>query len=282
MATKTWKGDDATTPNSWSVAGNWDGGVPVNSDDVIIPAGSAAITAGLNQSAVTLNSLIVENGFDQNIGSTTGDLQIGTSRFEFSALGGTQYIDLGSSNIDALIKNAAQPGDGFFGLYLIGSSLNTVSVDNGRVAIAGLGGQTATVDDARVIGTGTLKLGSGVTLTDTYLTGEGTILQYCAGTNVDVHAGLFRSYGVGAITTVNAYGGELILNSSGTITTLNQYGGEVDLTKSAIARTVTNYNVKKGASGSQLASKVDTTYVTLSNDFAFDTGLVEVDVDWGA
>lgn len=281
MATKTWKGDDATTPNSWSVAGNWDGGVPVNSDDVIIPAGSLAITAGLNQSAVTLDSLIVENGFDQNIGSATADLQIGTSGFEFSALGGTQYIDLGSSNIDALIKNAPEPESGFFGLYLIGSSLNTVSVDSGKVAVAGLGGQTATVDDARVIGNGILKIGSGVTLGDSYITGEGTILQYCAGTNVDVLAGLFRSYGEGAIATINAYGGELIPNSSGTVTDINHYGGAVDLTKSGIARTVTNYNVKKGASGTDLSYRIDTSIVTIGT-LSFDAGMLEADIAWGA
>jgi len=37
MATKVWNGDDATTPNSWAVATNWEpSGVPVNGDDVII------------------------------------------------------------------------------------------------------------------------------------------------------------------------------------------------------------------------------------------------------
>ena len=76
MAVRTWDGNDASTPYDWSVAGNWlEGSVPVSADDVILPAGAAKITAGLNQSAVTLSSLVAED-YAEDIGTSAAYLQI--------------------------------------------------------------------------------------------------------------------------------------------------------------------------------------------------------------
>ena len=86
MAVKIWTG---ATDGDWSVAGNWSpSGVPASTDDVIISAAyTVSITAGLNQSAVTLNSLTVEEGYSGAIGSKSADLQIATDALTFQGSG---------------------------------------------------------------------------------------------------------------------------------------------------------------------------------------------------
>ena len=85
MAVKIWTG---ATDGDWSVAGNWSpSGVPASADDVILSASYVvSITAGLNQSAVTLNSLTVEQGYSGAIGSKAADLQIATDALTLKAL----------------------------------------------------------------------------------------------------------------------------------------------------------------------------------------------------
>jgi len=102
MAVRTWEGSDNSTPYDWSVAGNWaENSVPVSTDEVVIPAGSQKITAGLNQSAVTLAGLTVERGYDQDIGAADGMLQVGLSaQATIETSGGQQWFDFGSSNQD--------------------------------------------------------------------------------------------------------------------------------------------------------------------------------------
>lgn len=64
MANKTWVGTDTGNEGDWGTAANWSpSGVPVATDDVRIPAGSNAITGTLNQSAVALGDVIVEEGY---------------------------------------------------------------------------------------------------------------------------------------------------------------------------------------------------------------------------
>jgi hypothetical protein len=242
MATRIWSGDDATTPNDWSVTGNWEGGVvPVSTDDVYIPAGSASITAGLNQSAVTLTSLTIEQGFDQNIGSSDGYLQVGTSALSVDCDGGEQYIDVGASTPSPVIENTGSSSSGTRAFNILGSAIGTLSVNGGSVGVAIAGDETSTVTTIRLLD-GDLYVGEGTTLTTLYVSG-GAALQGCSSTTTEIHGGSIETIRSGTISTLNVYGGSATPNSSGTITTLNLYGGQCDFTQSGVARTVTTTNV---------------------------------------
>lgn len=262
MATRVWDGTDATTPNDWSVTGNWeDGTVPTTNDDVRIPAGSAAITAGLNQSAVAIGDFYIEPGYDQNIGSASGYLRIDPNRFEVSPVGGTQYIDIGSAAIDAQVHSTGSAGTGLHALYLKGSAIDDLSITSGSVGVAARGAETATVATLRVLQSAEVTVGVGTTLT-TLRVLDGVVVLQAAATTVNIYGGEVRTEEEGAITTINGYGGTLTLNSTGTITTLNNFEATVDLLQTSIPRTISTY-VFKGESG--LGSlQYDSNFVTIS------------------
>lgn len=261
MATRIWSGDDSTTPYDWSVTGNWEGGVvPVSTDDVYIPAGSQKITAGLNQSAVTLNSLTIELGFDQDIGSDAGSLQIATDDLTMHTSGGQQFLDLGSNAVSPEIRGSSSAGTGERAINLIGTGIGTLNVSGGSVGLAVAGDETATVTTLRVLG-GNVLIGGGVTLTTLYQRG-GSVFQDCGSTTTEVQGGTLTTRGSGAVATLNAYGGECVLNSSGTITTLNAYGGTVNFNQSPVARTVTTLNI---LANDPVSLEVDPEYITVTN-----------------
>ena len=242
MAVRTWSGNDSTTPYSWAVAGNWEeGSVPVNSDEVVIPAGSQKITAGLNQSSVTLAGLTIEVGYDQDIGSSTGYLQIGLSAAaSLQTTSGQQFLDFGSSNVNIEVLGSGSASTGQNAINLVGSNLATVSIIGGSVGIATALAKSATVATLRVLG-GSVWCGANVTLTTLNLYG-GSVLQQCSSTTSTVYGGTLSTKGSGTITTGNLYAGTMRLNSTGTITTLNAYGGSVFLDGSGLARTITTLN----------------------------------------
>ena len=242
MAVRTWAGNDATTPYDWSVAGNWEeGSVPVSTDEVVIPAGSQKITAGLNQSAVTLAGLQVERGYDQNIGTSAGYLQIGLSAAaSLQTTAGQQFFDFGSSNVNIEVLGSGSAATGQSAINIIGSNLATVSIISGSVGIATALAKSATVATLRVLG-GSVWCGDNVTLTTLNLYG-GSVLQQCSSTTSTVYSGTLTTKGTGTITTANLYSGTFTGNSTGTITTLNGYGGSIVLDGSGLARTITTLN----------------------------------------
>lgn len=266
MAVRTWDGNDATTPYDWSVAGNWvEGAVPVSTDDVVIPAGSAKITAGLNQSAVTLASLVFED-YQQNIGSSTGYLQIGLSggstEFRVDILGGQQFIDVGSSAVSPIINQTGGAASGERAFNLIGSAIATLVINGGSVGIAADAAKSATVTTVKVLD-GDVWLGENATVTTLYLTG-GNVRQQCATTTTELNGGSVRTVGTGTIGTLNVYGGTIQTESTGTITTANLYGGEIDASSSKASRTITTLNVLGQSSGSVMTDPDGVTISTLN------------------
>lgn len=247
MAQKTWLGDNAGNIGDWGVAANWSpSGVPTAGDDVRIPAGSEKISGSLNQSAVALGDVIVEDGYTNAIGTRTAPadptyLQIDPNFFRFEGTG-VSYIDTGGTgSINPEIYKTATAGDGLRGLYLKGTNFSVVSISDGQVAIAGFHGESATVPTLRLLG-GSCWIGDGVTLTtlDIY---DGDHVLRAAATTVNLYKGELLTREKGAITTVNVEGGTFTSDASGTITNLNINNGTVDLTKSGIGRTVSNLKV---------------------------------------
>lgn len=260
MAVRTWDGNDATTPNDWSVTGNWvEGSVPVSTDDVIIPAGSANITAGLNQSAVTLGSLVLER-FSGDIGTSSGYLQVAVSgEFRVDCIGGQQFIDIGASAISPIVDNSAGARSGERGFNILGSAIATLVVNSGSVGVAIAPSDSATVTSVKALG-GNVWVGENVTLTNLYAFGGDVRLQ-CAATLLELNGSRVSSYGTGAITTVTSYSGNFTPMSTGTITTLNVNGGVIDFNRTSAARTVTTLNLTVD---SRAVIYTDPDYVTLS------------------
>ncbi len=256
MANRTWEG---SVSGDYSVAGNWvEGSVPVNADDVRIPATSTqAITSGLNQSAVTLTSFTVEDGAPA-MGTETAYLQIGTGAFRFAG-SGTSLIDLGSSAIVAYVDDTVTPAEGYAGLYLKGSAISQLILNGGHTALAWRMGETATATSIRINGSAAIYWGGSVTNT-TFHANNGTAVIRHAVTTLNVVGGTIRTQGSAAVGTINVYGGICYPESSGTVTTLNMLGGTTSLLSSGIARTVTNWKLDPGA-----VMRHDPAYVTLSN-----------------
>jgi len=262
MATCIWLGDDAGNEGDWSVAANWDGGVPGNGDDAVLQHSSQSVTAGLAQGAIDLASLRIDQSFTGQIGDADTYLVIGSSVVTIGEAKGESSPPAGSSmiklNLDTTVTAvtvhntgvSAESGRQALRLLLINVG-NVVNVRKGSVSIAADAGETsqlATLNISYVDGVESdadVVVGSGVTLATVQETG-GSVVLFGAVTTIHHRAGSLRTEGSGAITTLNTYGGTLTLNSSGAVTTLNGFGGDVDMTESLTNRTITSLPVYAG------------------------------------
>lgn len=248
--------------------------IPVAADHVRIPAGSAAISSGLDQSSVALGDFIVEDGYAQTIGSSSAPLRIDPDRFEFSGTG-VAYIDLHSANIAPQVFRSASASTGNYGLYLTGSNLTTLSVMGGTVGVAVRGGETSTVATIRVTDAAKVGIGSGVSLTTLYTSAGDVISQTSSAiTTVTLEGGTIKTEGTGAITTLNVDKGTFTGNSTGTVTTANLTGSGaiLDLTKSGASRTYSTINHSQG----RLRYDKNVVTVTTYNPPASSVGPVEL------
>ncbi len=261
MATKIWTG---VVSGDFSVTGNFTGGSPSNNDTVYI-SGSVSISSGLSTGLTGIN-LIVDPGYTGSIGLIGTYFSMACATFTYSG-GGLSYIDLGSSNIAAVvIATAAASSPSTSGLYLKGSNLLSLLVSGGYVALAGQDSETSTVATARVSGsTANLVLGSGVTLTTASLS-SGNLVVNCAATTINVNSGILTTGGSGAITTVNQYAGTSYPYSTGTITTHNVLGGTASYIGFPVARTVTTLKLNPGG-----IAIYDSAIVTVTNKITYDS-----------
>lgn len=248
MATKVWWGG---TSGDFTTNANWlDGTAPSGGDNLVFPAGAGSLTASLNQSAVTFGTVTIEAGYTGTIGSVASGV---ATYFRFGCTGltcfgqPTAYLDIGSSAISPQIYSSAQADTGSFGVYLKGSAIATLTVDRGYVGLAAIAGETSTATTVRLTGSGRLRCGSGVTLTNAKCD-AGFMELFCALTTLTLNGGQCVTFGTGAITTVNVNGGSFFGNSTGTITTLNGNAGASVFTGNGVGRTVTTANVYPGAS----------------------------------
>lgn len=248
MANKTWVGGDSGNEGDYSVAANWSpSGVPTTGDNVRIPAGNSQdIDAGLNQSAVAIGDFIVENGYTGKIGTSSANLQIDPDYFRFNgASAGVCYIDLGSAAISVDIVDTSAGATGLYGLFLIGTGIDNLSIQSGEVGLAPRIGEAATVADVVVLG-GNLYIGEGCTITNVSIS-DGSILCWEAvSSTVNVYGGTFTIGYTATIATLNVFGGTCVIQTTGTITTLNLYGGIVQCANNGLNKTITTLTLYNG------------------------------------
>ncbi|MCA9014008.1 MAG: LamG domain-containing protein [Planctomycetaceae bacterium] len=239
-------------PNDWSIAANWNTNtVPVSSDTVYISDTDQSILYGLDQSAVTLAALHVEQTFTGTIGLPRTNTDGASSYFEYRdtylKIGATTLfigekegdgaerikIDLGTVQTTALITNSGDSPDGNTpAILLLGThASNVININRGSLGVAYYPTEVSTIatlrqaffDDAT--DDTTVYLGAGVTITDITKTGgvldinsATTTFKQTAGTTV-VHDG--------AHAVLNILAGLLNYNSTGTLTLANLSGDAV-------------------------------------------------------
>lgn len=258
-------------PADWSTADNWsDGAVPVNSDTVIIAANSGNIAYGLDQNAVDLDKLVIEQSYTGKIGlpynaftnTQDGDDPV-TTAVEYRE----HYLKIGATVIEIGNQNAVTTQQGSGRLKINNDKAGaanitifrtaTVSADTGLPAVRLLGShasidifvreakggvgiavdepnETATIGDLSVptLDTQTrVFVGAGVTLS-TYHQGGGNNVLNAAAT----------------ITSAKVDGGTLTIEGDYTITTLTVNGGSViDNHKKTAGNAITTLVIKGGS-----------------------------------
>ena len=250
----------ATGPNHWDDLNNWSGGaVPVNSDDVFIDV-PVPILYGLDQSAVTLDSLTVSAQFanlatiglpavnasgyteyrDQylQIGATACTLGVGQGQ-------GSQRIkiDFGAVQTACEVVSTGFAADGVIpAVLLLGShASNTLDVRAGSVGVAVYGGETATVLTIKAAAAANVQIGEGVTLTN--LTGGGIVRCDAAITTATQSGGEW--FLGGQVTTIAQTAGQMHYTSAATITTAT-IAGVLDVSGDPSALTITTCNLNRG------------------------------------
>jgi hypothetical protein len=297
----------ATGKNHWSNADNWStGAVPVNSDDVVLDGRATSdILYGLAQSAVTLASFTITNGFTKKLGlplintdSTTETypeyratyLAIGATLLSIQGEGqgsGRIKINLGSVQTAATISSRGTSLETNIPAVLLQGThaSNVLRVTRGNIGLAFFDGESAhlaTFDigfEENQAGDVTVRCGDGLDIADATITQSGGTLtiETATGSGTITQSGgvLNVLAGAHAAITVN---GTLYYNGTGTLTTLSVNGGIADFRRGSGAVTVTNCNIGRSSSLFDPAKRVtwtngiDLHYCAISELQAFDLG----------
>ena len=274
MATKKiWIGADA----AWSTASNWSPtGVPASTDHVYLENSSQSITSGLDQSAVTLGSLNIDQSFTGSLGTTTaGRLSVGATLLNIGYHNGpgtpagspSIYINLGTVESTITVSNTGTSADASLApVRLYGSNTgNDLTVKKGKVAFGVKSDDTTSVldkltvlYDTKVNTDADVFVGSGTRLDALDIHGGNTFVgmkDTLPIGAVTIRAGTLTTSGAGDITTLNVNGGTVYCShgdpsadDTSSVGTLNVYGGSgvVDFTKSNVVREVDHMNLDPG------------------------------------
>jgi hypothetical protein len=185
--TTTWDGSDST---SWDLAANWDNGVPVSGDTVIIPQVTSppAYNPILSSNVDGIASITINSGgnFEQNGNlSSVGTFTVNGTLTQNGTLGATTHAVGGTHSMNNTLSVSTSSISGT--LTTSGTKTMTVSSSNGLTVSGTLNISTnGTVDlsgagDSQTVDGTVNLLGSGSTLrishatNDTTLDGSGSI-----------------------------------------------------------------------------------------------------------
>ena len=280
MATKLWVGTDSGNEGDYATADNWSpSGVPVAADDVIIANSSQDITAGLDQSAVVLNSITIDLSYTGLVGTVTVFLEIAAATAVIGQRRSTTGTFSGSKrlNLDFGTTTACQ-------ITINGTSSTNLDQNRqplrirainagtdlhlfaGSVAVSDDSDNSSTLGDISV-NAGTVNVGASVTLTNLTTSGGITNIDSSIAGIATIKGGTVNAYdsiSASTIATLTISDSGIVNHfATGTITTLNMTGGTVDLTKTQQAKTVTTVNLGEGAT-----LVTDSGTVTFTNDIA--------------
>lgn len=281
--------NDISITTSWSTAA-----LPVNSDTLVFEGISTDALYGLNQSSVTGVTVKVDASYSGKIGLPyrnangyaeyrTAYLRYGISTLIYAGTGGRAKFDCGSTSATITINNSGASAEtGLETVLLKGSSIATLNVNKGSVAVAPFADETSAVTTANIAyvtnpsSDAKVRFGSGCTLTTLNMLG-GQVQTNQAITTVVASAGT-HIHKTGNITTYKNEGATLVDNAAHTITTyIGTDGSVLDASQATGAITITNCTLYKGA-------KIIDPFrrITFTNAIVLQyCGLKDVDLDFG-
>lgn len=261
-------------PNCADVTTNWNGGTPVDGDDVVVDDSSVSLLYGLDLSTVTPASITIGPRFTGEIGlrpvnkdnangsyseyretylklCDSGDATNTTVAINTSSR--LVKLNTNAGQVTVNVSGTGQPStNGERSLYWKGThASNSLTVSKGIVGVAVLSGETATVLTLNVgyrlsvAGDADVLLGSGVTLTNATIVQSGGRLETNSATTGT--ATITQSNGTlvlqsGGQLGLSILGGECIYNSTGTLggAPVVSGSGHLNFSQDLRAKTVTN------------------------------------------
>lgn len=257
------------------------GTAPTTGDDAYIravPGVTLASIGAVDMSAVTLNSLTIDQSYTGTIGTTAADWKISATTISIGAPPGDGSSPIGSGRIrintgtvayTATVFNTGTAVDsGLEAVRLLcNSASNVLNVLGGRsVGVATTTpGSTSTIGTVNVTG-GKCNLGSGVTWTTATVAAGGNLTTNSGGTTLTTSSGgTATTQGTNAITTINI-GGYVFINHrpATAATTVNVYpSGTADFSGNPASTTVTTANLYGG--GTILVNPASPSHITFTN-----------------
>lgn len=264
------------------------GSLPSSADTLILQDLAPSVKYALANSSIVLALLDIRADFTGQIGLPAINSD-GTSYYEYRAkslaIGATELrigdgngagspgirLDLGSGQTLAQVLKTGNSSDQDYGaVQLVGTHANNeLRVFGGTVDIAMGPGEVATFETITA-SAGTVRCGSGVTLTDVEANGNAQIEVRSAATTLTTQGnGIIRKTGSGAVTTIDIGGGVVEISAAGTITNLTVRAGKTfDASKLNVAITITNSTAYAGSSILDPNGKITWTNATACPDGA--------------
>ena len=255
-------------PNDIGLAGNYSSsGLPSSTDTLIVEEGAADLLYSLDQHTIVLAELDAKGSFEGNAGlpiyNTDGTPYL-EYRSTFLAYGATVLnIGEGPGSGPARWQHDTGTGASAITVYASGgnqdnglpavlfkgsNASNTLTILGGTVGTAMIGTDTAQYATIYITG-GSLICGVGTTLATLEIDDNPTVTLLCAATTINMSgSATLTMQGVGAIGTINQYGGSITCDSTGTISTLVLWpAAKIDFSGIATPITVTNCTAYEGS-----------------------------------
>lgn len=286
----------SSSPSDVSLGANWSlGTVPDTGDAVKIGGGTPAMLWNLNQSAKAPASVEFLPDYRQPFGLPYWNpagyiewrptyLAFGCTTWTVNCNSSRGRIDTGSTTATILINGMGSSTDtGLEALLLKGTALTPLH-NKGSVASAVQAGETSTLVSG-VVGYITnpssdakLRLGSGCTISGTWVANGGTIETNSAGTWVINSPNVTLTHKAGALSVVNKGGKVLERSSTATTSYAGENGDTLDYTTGPKTKTNAAYT---GRAGSKIRSRGIA--MTWSAGIICDQcGINDLDIDLGS
>jgi hypothetical protein len=248
----------AVSPNHFSNAQNWSGGVPADNDDVVFDNNAvASCLYDLSPSSLTPTSLTVTRGFRYSIGLPEVNSGSGVTFDEHLAtyltIDGCATVIIDAANANKIKLNTGATIAGFQVrstgqtdepnvppvLLKVNKNTSTLSVQGGSVGVNYEPKTTGSLASVSVNGQSpSVEIGDTTTLV-TLNVSSGTVTSNSAVTTINQSGGSIV-LNAGAVTTLNCDGGFFSNRGAGTITTLYLNGGTLDCSSNSTGRAITN------------------------------------------
>ena len=248
----------ATTPGDFNVAANFsDGATPSAGDDLKALAENDSVAGPTanpaSSAAILLNMLYIGPGYTKTWGGSGAHIQISSELVHYQGTsgklwlkegtnaGGTANVVCDSSSSSPILHDCLQLTDSLFDRLAVIRGICTLE-SSCAVADITVGSRNGTSSESKLV------VNSGATAPTSVTMHSGIGSCMVNATKLVMFGGTWTQEAGGAvITTIEMWGGNLILKTGGTFTTVRHFGGTIDCTLGGGLHTLTNYFRLPGA-----------------------------------